>query len=133
MAVFYHLRLVSLTVLMLVSLLDFSSAAVVVSGLRGYNLPGDNLGNAPDPYVKIFCGGEYKKTNYFQGKRDPEWTSSYSFSGCKSGHTLELQVWDQDVKFDDLLGSSSITVRPGTNSGSFSVGKGKMNFRYSVK
>uniref|UniRef100_A0A8C1IB53 Si:ch211-240l19.7 n=2 Tax=Cyprinus carpio TaxID=7962 RepID=A0A8C1IB53_CYPCA len=133
MAVFYHLRLVSLAVLMLVSQLDFSSAAVVLSGLKGTNLPGDALGNSPDPYVKIWCGGEYKKTNHFPGTSYPVWTSSYSFSGCRSGQTLELQVWDQDVKYDDLLGSFRTTVRTGSISGSFSVGKGKMYFKYDVK
>ncbi len=50
----------SLAVLMLVSQLDFASAAVQVYNIKGSNLASDNIfGNRPDSYVKVWCGSSY--------------------------------------------------------------------------
>ncbi|KAK9975702.1 hypothetical protein ABG768_020940 [Culter alburnus] len=133
MEIFYDIRLVSLAVLMLASQLNSASAAVVLYGLRARDLPGDALGNKPDPYVKMWCGGSYQLTNYIQGNANPSWNNRYSFSSCKSGDRLQLEVWDKDMRYDDRLGSYSGTVGRGTYHGTFSVGKGKMYYSYDVK
>ncbi|XP_073802829.1 uncharacterized protein isoform X2 [Danio rerio] len=134
MAVFTHLQLVFVAVLMLSSQLDFAKAAVVLSGLKGSNLPGDALGNKPDPYVKIWCGSSSVVTGYFKNNANPSWDAEYYLSGCVSRNTIRLEVWDKDAKYDDRIGSYSGTVASGTNNKvSFSVGKGTMSFKYDVK
>ncbi|XP_051521695.1 uncharacterized protein si:ch211-240l19.7 [Myxocyprinus asiaticus] len=132
MAIIYDLRLMSLALLMLASQLNSGSAAVVVYGLRANDLTGDPLGNKPDPYVKIWCGGAYQETNHFQGNSDPTWDQTYPFSSCTSEDNLQLEVWDKDVKYDDRLGSYSGTVGTGSKNSHFSVGKGKMYYSYDV-
>uniref|UniRef100_A0A8C2EQG0 Si:ch211-240l19.6 n=1 Tax=Cyprinus carpio TaxID=7962 RepID=A0A8C2EQG0_CYPCA len=92
MAVFDHLWLVSLAVLMLVSQLDFASAGVRVFGLHARDLTGDPAGNKPDPYVKVWCGSAYGgQTEYRKDTTHPMYMQ-----------TLKLEVWD--LNFDDLLG-----------------------------
>ncbi|KAI2665529.1 Perforin-1 [Labeo rohita] len=132
MAVFDHFRLVSLVVLMLASQLDFASAYVFIHDMHAINLSGDSGGNKPDPYLKIWCGSDSMETGHFQGNANPIWPDTVL--KCTSGEKLQVEVWDKDVKYDDLLSSFSLTVGTGSNNVvTFSVGKGKMNFSYGVK
>ncbi|KAK2892968.1 hypothetical protein Q8A67_012956 [Cirrhinus molitorella] len=98
MAVLDHLRLVSLVVLMLASQLDFSSAAVVLYDIHANDLSGDAAGNRPDPYLKIWCGGSYEKTNEIGNNANPQWSGSLTFSSCTQGDRLKIEVWDKDTK-----------------------------------
>lgn len=133
MAVFARLRLVSLAVLMLVSKLDFASAAVVVYDLHANDLSGDAAPNKPDPYLKIWCGGSFQQTNYIKDNSNPYWTGSLTFSSCDSGEKLKMEVWDKDKKYDDHLGWYSGPVRTGSNNQVyFSVGQGTMFLSYKV-
>ncbi|KAL1275497.1 hypothetical protein QQF64_035120 [Cirrhinus molitorella] len=134
MAVLDHLRLVSLVVLMLASQLDFSSAAVVLYDIHANDLSGDAAGNRPDPYLKIWCGGSYEKTNEIGNNANPQWSGSLTFSSCNQGDRLKIEVWDKDTKYDDHLGWYSGTVGTKSNNHvSFSVGSGAMFFSYDVK
>ncbi len=97
MAFFYHLCLISLAVLMLLSQLDFASAAVRVYNIKGSNLASDNIfGNRPDPYVKVWCGSSYGgMTDFQQSTRNPEWVAEFNFPNCKVNDNLKLEVWDK--------------------------------------
>ncbi len=126
--------LVSLAVLMLVSQLDFTSAAVIVYDLHANDLSGDAAGNKPDPYLKIWCGGSFQQTSYIKDNSNPHWTEGFTFSSCDSGDKLKLEVWDKDTKYDDHLGWYSGPVGTGSNNHvSFSVGQGTMFLSYEVK
>uniref|UniRef100_A0A672SFL6 Si:ch211-240l19.7 n=1 Tax=Sinocyclocheilus grahami TaxID=75366 RepID=A0A672SFL6_SINGR len=134
MAVFCHLWLASLVVLVLVSQLDFASAAVIVYDLHANDLSGDAAGNEPDPYLKIWCGGSFEQTNYITDNSNPHWTGGFTFSSCNSGDKLKLEVWDKDQSYDDYLGWYSGPVGTGANNHIFfSVGQGTMFLSYDVK
>ncbi|XP_073693801.1 serine/threonine-protein kinase WNK1 [Garra rufa] len=106
MAVFDHLHLVSLTVLMLASQLDFTSASVRLFGLSARQLTGDPFGNDPDPYVKVWCGGSFGgMTEFLRDTADPSWSAEFNFPNCKADDDLVIQVWDKDLNFDDYLGT----------------------------
>ncbi|KAF4114797.1 hypothetical protein G5714_005020 [Onychostoma macrolepis] len=106
MVVFYNLGLVSLAVLMLVSQLDFASAAVRVFGLHARDLTGDPAGNNPDPYVKVWCGSNFGgMTEFRKDNANPSWSAEFNFPNCKTKDDLKFQVWDKDLNFDDHLGT----------------------------
>ncbi|XDV24508.1 hypothetical protein PO909_028653 [Leuciscus waleckii] len=134
MAVFYDLRLVSLAVLMLASQLDSASAAVRLFGLHAKDLTGDVLLNKPDPYVKVWCGSIFGgQTEYIKDNRNPTWTAEFNFPNCKSGETLKMEVWDQDMNFDDPLGTCGREVQYGSFTITCYLKKGTMFYSYEAK
>ncbi len=134
MEIFYHLRLMSLAVLMLPSQLDFASAAVRVYNIKGSNLASDNIfGNRPDPYVKVWCGSSYGgMTDFQQSTRNPEWDAEFNFPNCKINDNLKLEVWDKDRTADDLLGTCTTYVQNGHYSVPCSLNKGTLHYTYSM-
>ncbi|ROI15288.1 Perforin-1 [Anabarilius grahami] len=134
MAIFHDLRLMTLAVLMLASQLDSASATVELRNLKGSKLSGD-FGNKPDPYVLMYCNGQEKVARKKEATSDPDWKGQvFTFSSCKSGHKLKVEVWDEDPGKDDKLGSYEGNVGKGSsNPIKFSAGKGTIQFTYDVK
>ncbi|XP_073693800.1 perforin-1-like [Garra rufa] len=133
MAVFDHLRLVSLAVLMLASQLDFASA-VKVFALYARNLEGDAAGNHPDPFVKVFCAGIFGgQTEYHKDNANPSWSAQFNFPDCYPYDSLNLEVWDKDLNYDDHLGTCSTQVQYGTNSINCGLSKGgHLYYKYEL-
>lgn len=117
-------RLVYLTVFILVCLALPSDAVLRVFRMQGQSLKGDALGYAPDPYVKVFVRNEMRNTYVIKDTSNPVWSSSLSFSTAKVNDQLKLQVWDQDVKNHDLLGTCYAQVRSGTSNFKCPLSKG---------
>ncbi|RXN04051.1 C2 domain-containing At1g53590-like protein [Labeo rohita] len=134
MAIFYHLRLMSLAVLMLVSQLNFANAAVRVYSVQASNLAANNMfGSKPDPYVKIWCGSSYGgMTDFQQSTRNPVWVAEFNFPNCKVNDNLKLEVWDKDrSSSDDLLGTCTTYVQRGNNAVPCSLKKGTLYYSYT--
>uniref|UniRef100_A0A8B9H6G2 Si:ch211-240l19.7 n=2 Tax=Astyanax mexicanus TaxID=7994 RepID=A0A8B9H6G2_ASTMX len=131
---FYEtMLLMYLTVLVLASHMMLGDAAVTVSNLRASGLSGDAFGNRPDPYVKLWCNSVYGgRTDTIKDTTSPNWAGTYTFSSCRAGHSVRLEVWDQDLTNDDLLGSCSRTTSSGSRSTSCSLNKGTVYFSYSA-
>ncbi|KAB5528271.1 hypothetical protein PHYPO_G00138360 [Pangasianodon hypophthalmus] len=128
-------RLMSLLILVLSSHVTLTNA-LRLWGLRAVGLPGDALGNRPDPYVTVWCDGLIGgKTEVITGTHNPTWNKGFSLS-CKTGATLKMEVWDKDIKYDDYLGVC--THRVSTTSGTgkeltcTSLKKGTFYYRYNV-
>ncbi|KAL1276271.1 hypothetical protein QQF64_035894 [Cirrhinus molitorella] len=134
MAIFYHLRLMSLAVLMLVSQLDSASAAVRVYNIQANNLAADNMfGSRPDPYVKIWCGSSYGgMTDFQQSTRNPVWVAEFNFPNCRVNDNLKLEVWDKDRSSDDLLGTCTTYVQRGDKTVPCSLKKGTLYYSYTM-
>uniref|UniRef100_A0A672SDB2 Si:ch211-240l19.6 n=1 Tax=Sinocyclocheilus grahami TaxID=75366 RepID=A0A672SDB2_SINGR len=131
MAVFYHLRLVSLAVLMLVSLLDVASATVRVFGLHARDLTGDAAGNKPDPYIKVWCGSVFGgQTEYHKDTAHPKWSAEFNFPNCKANETLKLEVWDKDLNYDDRLGTCTKQLQYGSFTVTCYLNKGTVFYSY---
>uniref|UniRef100_A0A671SLE8 Si:ch211-240l19.8 n=1 Tax=Sinocyclocheilus anshuiensis TaxID=1608454 RepID=A0A671SLE8_9TELE len=134
MAVFlHHLRLVSLAVLILASQLDFASAAVRVSSIYARGLTGDPFGNQPDPYIKIWCGSTFGgQTEYHSDVANTSWSAVFSFTNCRVGENLKLEVWDKDLIFDDYLGMCTKSLSRGVFNAVCSLNKGTLYYTYNV-
>ncbi|ROL52556.1 Perforin-1 [Anabarilius grahami] len=134
MAVFYHVRLMSLVVLMLASQLDVASAAVRVFGLHAKYLTGDPFGNDPDPYVKVWCGSSFGgMTEFHRDTANPSWSAEFNFPNCKANETLSLQVWDKDLNFDDHLGTCIRHLVKESSTITCYLNTGTLFYRYELK
>ncbi|RXN25718.1 C2 domain-containing At1g53590-like protein [Labeo rohita] len=132
MAVFDHLRLVFLAVLMLASQLDFASA-VRLFAIHARDLHGDAAGNPPDPFVKVFCAGIFGgQTEYHKDNANPSWSAVFNFPDCLPNDNLKLEVWDKDLNFDDHLGTCSTKVQYGTNSITCHLSRGVLYYKYEL-
>ncbi|ROL46788.1 Perforin-1 [Anabarilius grahami] len=136
MAIFYHLRLMSLAVLMLVSQQDFANAAVRVYNMQATNLAASNMfGSKPDPYVKVWCGSSYGgMTDFQQSTRNPVWVAEFNFPNCQAYDNLKLELWDKDrTSDDDLLGTCTTSVQRGSNTEHCSLKKGTLSYSYTTR
>ncbi|KAF4074684.1 hypothetical protein AMELA_G00242120 [Ameiurus melas] len=124
MTFFSSSRLVYLTVFILVCLALPSDAALRVFRMQGRSLKGDPLGYAPDPYVKVFVRNEVRNTYVIRDTSNPVWSSNLSFSTAKVNDQVRLQVWDQDIKNHDLLGTCYAPVKRGTSNFKCTLSKG---------
>lgn len=127
-------RLMCLAILVLASHATLSSAAIRVWGLRATGLTGDP-GHPPEPYVKVWCGGTSGgRTETIKSTPNPSWSAEFSFLSCGFGQTLVLEVWDEDVTYDDHLGTCRETVTQGTHSPvCTSLSQGIVYFNYSAQ
>ncbi|XP_059367869.1 uncharacterized protein LOC132106248 [Carassius carassius] len=133
MAVFDHLGLVSLAVLMLVSLVDFTSGAVRVFGLHAKDLTGDPAGNDPDPYVKVWCGSTFGgMTEFRRDSANPSWSAEFNFPNCKAKDDLKFQVWDKDLNFDDYLGTCVRKVQYESSTGTCELKNGVLYYSFEA-
>ncbi|TRY55466.1 hypothetical protein DNTS_004890 [Danionella cerebrum] len=124
MGAFCDLRLLALSVLVLVYLLDLSNATVVLYGLRSRNLSGDQ-------YVKIWCGDSFQLVNHLSDGSGPGLSRRYTFPRCLAHQSLRLEVWDRNPGRDFRLGSYSETVRRGSNNRvAFSLRRGRVFLQY---
>ncbi|KAI9219855.1 C2 domain-containing protein [Blastocladiella britannica] len=71
----------------------------------------DGIGNKSDPYVKIKSGRHEKKTKVMKGS-NPTWNETFEIStqGLLSEHDLVFELWDDDIGFDDALGSAVVPL-----------------------
>ncbi|KAI2665528.1 E3 ubiquitin-protein ligase Nedd-4 [Labeo rohita] len=133
MAVFDHLWLVSLTVLMLASQLNFASAAVRVFDLHARDLTGDPAGNDPDPYVKVSCGATSGgQTEFRRDSANPSWSAEFNFPNCEAKDDLVFQVWDKDLNFDDFLGVCVRKVKYESSTGTCKLKNGALYYSFEA-
>ncbi|KAF6737502.1 Perforin-1 [Oryzias melastigma] len=82
--------------------------------LRATDLPSDLLGTT-DGYVKVYSGSEYLgKTAVRKNDPDPWWEEEFTHFKAKEGDELKLEVFDQDLLFDDLVGVCQRQMKLGT-------------------
>ncbi|XP_053085056.1 uncharacterized protein LOC128317321 [Pangasianodon hypophthalmus] len=118
-------RLVYLTVFILVCLALPSDAALRVYRMHGKGLKGDALGNAPDPYVKMYVRNIFvTRTSVIKSSSNPIWSSTLTSNTAQINNELKLQVWDEDIQKDDLLGVCYTQVKRGSYSYQCTLSKG---------
>lgn len=72
------------------------------------------LGSSSDPYCKVYCGAECKKTSTEKKTLTPEWNQTLDFlvERAKKYQQLEIQVFDEDkLSKDSPLGYAIIDFR----------------------
>lgn len=59
---------------------------------------------SPDPFVKLFIGGELVlQTSVQKDTHTPEWNEKVKIS-YKKGSGIRIEVWDKDAMANDLIG-----------------------------
>ena len=57
-----------------------------------------------DPYVKVLVNGRLEcETSYLKDTISPEWNHKCTIR-FKKGDTLEIQIYDKDLRYDDFIG-----------------------------
>lgn len=133
MAFLFNHRLAFLVMLMTALHLESTSAAVEISGLRAKYLSGDIPPNAPDPYVKVWCGNSFGgMTEFRRDQFSPKWSAKFSFTNCRMGDTLKLEVWDKDLSIDDHLFTCVRKVARRNEDVTCSTSSGTLYYTYKV-
>ncbi|XP_072240010.1 perforin-1-like [Leuresthes tenuis] len=103
---------------------------LVVTILRGWNLKGDLTGET-ESYAKMWYGPIHHRTHMIRSN-DPWWNSYYNLGKVDTGHNVYVQVWDEDVWQDDLLGECVRSVYQGTHSFTCPAKNGGFEVRYTL-
>ncbi|XP_072288711.1 perforin-1-like [Eucyclogobius newberryi] len=104
-----------------------------VFNLRAKGLPQDALG-ITDGYVRVFCRDDLVgQTSVRKNSADPWWKEEYTYYTALENATLKLEVHDEDLIWDDLLGTCLTQVQLGTHQRQCSLEKGgTMFFDYTL-
>ncbi|XP_004470620.1 perforin-1 [Dasypus novemcinctus] len=110
-------------------------AQLEVTVVQAWDLKGDVI-TATDAYVKVFFGGQERRTGTVWNNNNPRWMTRLDFGDVllASGGVLRVQVWDADsISKDDLLGTCDQSPRAGTHEVDCSLNHGHLKFRYHAK
>ncbi|XP_078132372.1 perforin-1-like [Sander vitreus] len=103
---------------------------VVVTIIRAWDLHGDYVGET-DSYAKMRYGSFYHRTNMIQSN-NPRWNARYFLGTVPTYHQLKLEVWDEDLQYDDLLISCKTDLREGTHRFTCENQAGGFEFEYTL-
>lgn len=96
---------------------------------RASALSGDFFSQT-DAYVKVWYNNKYEQTYMVIDNDNPVWYITYNFGSIEFGHALIFEVWDSDLRYDDLLGRCSIYPERGDHSHSCSLSNGVFYYKY---
>ncbi|XP_060927126.1 perforin-1-like [Limanda limanda] len=101
--------------LLLLCSLTVAEAQLRLSNIRASGLPSDIFGTT-DGYVKAFCGSaSLGQTSVHHDDPRPWWEEEFHYPKAQQNDILKLELHDQDLIFDDLLGVCQLLIKPGTH------------------
>ncbi|XP_007250855.3 perforin-1-like [Astyanax mexicanus] len=101
-----------------------------VTVIRAWGLKGDLVGKT-EGYVKVRYERHFRQTHWIRSN-DPTWNQTYHLGNVYSGSRLRLEVWDKDVRYDDLLGGCSVSVISGEHRHVCGLNNGRFEFSYKL-
>uniref|UniRef100_A0A8C6SMK0 C2 domain-containing protein n=1 Tax=Neogobius melanostomus TaxID=47308 RepID=A0A8C6SMK0_9GOBI len=104
------------------------AAQVKIYNLRASDLPKDIFG-ITDGYVKVFTGpAALGQTIVKDNNANPWWEEEFTYVKAMENDVLRLEVFDEDVFIDDLVGVCQRQIKVGTHSHECFLEKGGMLF-----
>ncbi|XP_034055705.1 perforin-1-like [Gymnodraco acuticeps] len=101
--------------LLLLCALTVAEAQLKVFDLRASNLDSGFLGS-PDGYVKIFYGSAtLGETSVRDNNQNPWWKEEFTHVNAREYGVMRLEVYDEDIGSDELLGVCRRIIRLGTH------------------
>lgn len=110
-------------------------AKLEVMNFQARGLWGD-IFTATDAYVKVFFGGQERRTGTVWNNNNPQWVTTLDFGDVvlATGGPLRVQVWDADNGYDDdLLGTCDQTPQSGLRNVECNLNHGHLRFSYRAK
>lgn len=111
-------------------------AKLEVMNFQARGLWGDTF-TATDAYVKVFFGGQERRTGTVWNNNNPQWVTTLDFGDVllATGGPLRVQVWDSDSGWDsdDLLGTCDQTPQSGLQNVECNLNHGRLIFSYRAK
>uniref|UniRef100_A0A3Q4GEL7 Perforin-1-like n=1 Tax=Neolamprologus brichardi TaxID=32507 RepID=A0A3Q4GEL7_NEOBR len=85
-----------------------------ITRIQASGLQGDYWGKT-DGYVKIQFQSQKFQTSVIESDF-PSWTTNYNLENVRTSLPLTVEVWDEDVSYDDHLGTCVNYLTQGTNT-----------------
>ncbi|XP_004576143.1 perforin-1-like [Maylandia zebra] len=101
---------------------EIQKGTLRITMIQASGLKGDFWGKT-DGYVKIQFQSQKFQTSVIESN-SPSWTTNYILENVATSSPLMIEVWDEDVFFDDHLGSCVKYLTQGTNTIRCSLQKG---------
>ncbi|KAM9363743.1 perforin-1-like [Symphorus nematophorus] len=91
-----------------------SRGRLEVTIVKAWGLEGDYALYQPtDAYVKMWYGSIYHKTRVIESD-SPYWNTRYDLGKVDTKPDVDIQLWDEDWQYDDLLIKCTIPVKQGS-------------------
>ncbi|XP_023190264.1 perforin-1-like [Xiphophorus maculatus] len=110
--------------------LHASRGNLSVTIVRGWKLYGDVIGKT-DGYAKMFYGSKSHKTQVIVSN-DPQWNAEFDLGKVDTSLALKIEVWDQDLFYDDRLGRCEKYLIPGTHTFTCKATRGGIEVKYTL-
>ncbi|KAK1883604.1 Perforin-1 [Dissostichus eleginoides] len=118
--------------LLVLCTLTVAEAQLKLFNLRARRLNSGILGT-PDAYVEVFCGSaNLGETSVRRNNRNP-WEEDFTYLDSQENDMMRLEVHDQDIGFDDLLGVCQRQIKLGTHEHECFLKKGgTLRYTYTL-
>uniref|UniRef100_A0A3P9C4H5 Perforin-1 n=1 Tax=Maylandia zebra TaxID=106582 RepID=A0A3P9C4H5_9CICH len=103
---------------------------LTVEIIQAWNLKGDHLGPT-DSYVKLRFGSINHQTRMIESSY-PRWNAYFDLGQVDTHSDVYVELWDEDLFYDDLLGSCSRRPTQGTRIFSCSADSGSYEFKTTL-
>ncbi|XP_061589152.1 perforin-1-like [Cololabis saira] len=103
---------------------------LAVTIVRAWDLQGDLTGKT-ESYANFWFGPHYRRTHMIHSN-DPTWNAYYNLGTVSTDLNLKVEVWDKDLRHDDLLGICVRSVSPGTHRFTCGAKRGGFEVHYTL-
>ncbi|XP_045904265.1 perforin-1-like [Micropterus dolomieu] len=111
---------------------DIWRGTLEVTIVRAWKLYGDYPATSPtDSYAKMKYGSFQHTTEVIESD-NPSWNAHFNLGKVTTYWFLDIEVWDQDWQYDDLLGSCRIMVWQGTHTITCAADTGGFEVKYTL-
>ncbi|XP_060927701.1 perforin-1-like [Limanda limanda] len=86
-----------------------------------------------DAYVKIKYNGKYRRTSTINERNYPVWNEVFYFDYVDCDDLLIVEVWDADVRYDDLIGRGYVYLEKGSWEVIRELSEGALYYEFTVR
>ncbi|XP_071360571.1 perforin-1-like isoform X2 [Trachinotus anak] len=101
-----------------------------VTIIRAWGLSGEYFGST-EAYAKLFYSDISRTTKVIESDY-PYWNQHFTLGKVDTNLQLTVEVWDEDVYYDDFLGSCWVYLSQGTHKSTCSMSGGGFEFQYTL-